>query len=199
MSSIHKDIKVFEETKYESKLKRSKENLNKTNVNIQNLMNMDNYKNGTDLSQIESYFEMEKIIEIKNIILNNKGFNYLLIFNLFFFPFIISICRISIMDPGKIEKEYKELYDLERNFQNYFKFCKKYSSIKNQLLIDTLNKNKIKNESDKVNINSQNILMQNFKLFLNSKLKELKKCKFKQYEKRNIYSYLEIDNIFNNN
>jgi hypothetical protein len=54
--------------------------------------------------------------------MSNQGVRYLFYFHFFFFLFLFSFMRSSAMDPGKYDKEYTEIYSLQKYHELYSKF-----------------------------------------------------------------------------
>lgn len=151
---------------YNIKIKDSKQN-HKARYKHKYYKEIRNKGNSSEnYNDSERYFyNVYKINEIITILFSNKGFNYLLLFNLFYLLFLFSICRLSIMDPGHFEKGYVDVYNLKKNSENYYRYCQNFN--RKEENVNMTNKNNIVQE------NKNNILLENFKLYLSSKLKEI--------------------------
>jgi hypothetical protein len=203
---------VYQNKKFITSVIKNGTNLKKINKKIRNLENPINYEN--DLQ--ENYlFTQNRITELSKTLFNNKGFIYLTLFKFSFLLFLVSICRLSVMDPGKLESEYKNVFNVRQYCEFYFNFCRKHSLKLNNLDLDVESKklqashDNIANTYNNFAKNNDILMLENLKLFLISKTREInstikatdKKSNFFDFNKKIIFKgkLNENNDLTNNN
>lgn len=162
-----------------------------------------NFKNSNQTSQNSQN-------SIINNSINNQGAKYIFYFHIIFFLFLFSFMRSSAMNPGKYEKEYTEVYSLQKYHELYSKFylklifSKKKSNQLNQFEFPTMNfrsndilqtKLSTKHEDsdkDSIMVDADEKFVQ-----INRKLKNFEKdlhtlrtgVKYKEYWKMNCFNF----------
>jgi len=173
-------------------------NLHNSIKDTTKILNIENPVNSSDKDLFQYLFMQEKIVNVVKMIINNKGYVYLTLFSVSFFLFLVSICRLSVMDPGKFETEYKLVYNVRQYCEFYFNFCKGKNCDMNlnknnnnnyfngdevnvenrnaqvtQDCNDYNNNNNLNSNKNTQNLNLNNNMLDNLKSFLTAKAKEI--------------------------
>lgn len=131
-------------------------NLNKNNRNkkLEKIRNIENSINNYENDLEHFLFTQDKMLQAAKMLMNNKGFVYLTLFNVSYLLFLAAISRLSIMDPGKLETEYRSVFDVKQYCAFYYNFCKRKNCDAKQ---NDNNNNNNKRNKNEAYIENQNV------------------------------------------